>query len=145
MTVIISSSSLHSRSLPPLYLNSDQQYEYVIKNNGLPEKSAAYDADWLYTVTAVLAGESYEADEYEMGSYFAQTCPAGYRDGGEGGGSGSGSGKSGDNGYQYDVSYTETTRYAKVKGYGYATDRCVCYTDGSGDATVMTKMRRQQY
>lgn len=67
-----------------------------------------------------------------MGSYFAQTCPAGYRDGGEGGGSGSGSGKSGDNGYQYDVSYTETTRYAKVKGYGYATDRCVCYTDGSG-------------
>ena len=24
------------------------------------------------------------------------------------------------------------TRYAKIRGYGYATDRCVCYTDGTG-------------
>lgn len=23
-------------------------------------------------------------------------------------------------------------RYAKVKGYGYATNRCICYTDGTG-------------
>ena len=30
------------------------------------------------------------------------------------------------------MSYVETTRYGNVKGYGYATDRCVCYTDGSG-------------
>jgi len=24
------------------------------------------------------------------------------------------------------------SRYAQVKGYGYATDRCICYTDGTG-------------
>lgn len=106
-------------------------YEYVMKHKGLPAKSSEYNADFLYTVTAVLSGESDAVSEYEMGSYFAQTCPAGYREGG-GGGSGSKSRHSGDNGYQYDVSYVETTRYGKVKGYGYATDRCICYTDGSG-------------
>jgi len=97
----------------------------------LPAQTQQYDDEWLYSITAVLSGEGYDVSEYEMGSYFAKTCPAGYREGGEGG-SGSGSQKSGDNnGYQYD-SYVSTTRYAKVKGYGYATDRCVCYTDGSG-------------
>eukprot|EP00579_Thalassiosira_antarctica_P009558 CAMPEP_0201910366 /NCGR_PEP_ID=MMETSP0903-20130614/1764_1 /ASSEMBLY_ACC=CAM_ASM_000552 /TAXON_ID=420261 /ORGANISM="Thalassiosira antarctica, Strain CCMP982" /LENGTH=1191 /DNA_ID=CAMNT_0048444987 /DNA_START=94 /DNA_END=3669 /DNA_ORIENTATION=- len=105
-------------------------YEYVMKYEGLPEKSADYDADWLYTVTAVLAGESYDASEYEMGTYFAGTCPAGVREGGEE--DGSGSQKSGDTSQYYDVSYVETTRYGHVKGYGYATDRCICYTDGSG-------------
>jgi Papain family cysteine protease len=24
------------------------------------------------------------------------------------------------------------SRYGKIKGYGYSTDKCVCYTDGSG-------------
>ncbi|KAL7540592.1 hypothetical protein ACHAXR_010233 [Thalassiosira sp. AJA248-18] len=104
-------------------------YEYVMKHEGLPQKTADYDADWLYTVTAVLAGESDEASEYEMGSYFAGACPAGAREG-ENGGSGSGSQKG--NNYQYESSYVEKTRYGKVKGYGYATDRCICYTDGSG-------------
>jgi len=107
-------------------------YEYVMKQGGLPAASGDYDADWLYTVTAVLAGESYEASEYDMGSYFAATCPAGAREGGE---EGSGSAKSGsgdNNGYDFGGSYVETTRYGKVKGYGYATDRCICYTDGSG-------------
>lgn len=99
----------------------------------MPQKSSDYNADWLYTVTAVLAGESYEASEYELGNYFAATCPAGYREG-DAGGSGSGSKKSGSGDYQgnYDSSYVQTTRYGAVKGYGYATDRCICYTDGSG-------------
>ena len=102
-----------------------------MNHKGLPATSSGYDADWLYTVTAVLAGESYEASEYEMGSYFAQTCPSGQREGDGGGGSGSsGSGDYGE--YEYDVSYVETARYGSVKGYGYATDRCICYTDGSG-------------
>ena len=104
-------------------------YEYVMDHNGLPVKTGDYDADWLYTVTAVLAGESYEASEYEMGSYFAQQCPAGAREG-DGGGSGSGSRDGGN--YQYDSTYVEVARYGNVKGYGYATDRCICYTDGSG-------------
>lgn len=106
-------------------------FEYAMKYEGLPLKSSDYDADWLYTVTAVLAGESYDASEYEMGSYFAMTCPAGKREGEEGG-SGSGSQKSGDGGYAYETSYVEVARYGAVKGYGYATDRCICYTDGSG-------------
>jgi len=105
-------------------------YEYAMNHDGLPAKNAEYDADWLYTVTAVLAGESYDASEYEMGSYFAQTCPAGVREGGDGGSGDSKSSNGG--GYQYDASYVETTRYGQLKGYGYATDRCICYTDGSG-------------
>jgi len=107
-------------------------YDYVMKHEGLPKKSSDYDADWLYTVTAVLAGESYEASEYDMGYYFAGTCPNGYREGEGENGNNSGSQHSGDGGDQYDVSYVETTRYGTVKGYGYATDRCICYTDGSG-------------
>lgn len=43
-------------------------YEYAMNHDGLPAKSSEYDADWLYTVTAVLAGESYDASEYEMGT-----------------------------------------------------------------------------
>jgi len=107
-------------------------YDYVMQHGGLPEKQYDYDGDWLYTVTAVLAGESEEASVYEMGNYFAGVCPAGTREG-DGGGSGSGSQKSGDSGqYYYDNIYVEMSRYGNIKGYGYATDRCICYTDGSG-------------
>ena len=28
--------------------------------------------------------------------------------------------------------YSSDGRYGNIKGYGYATDRCVCYSDGSG-------------
>ena len=28
--------------------------------------------------------------------------------------------------------YSSSGRYGNIKGYGYATDRCVCYSDGSG-------------
>ena len=38
-----------------------------VYNNMFMEKSVNYNADWLYTVTAVLVGESYNALEYEMG------------------------------------------------------------------------------
>ncbi|KAL9187065.1 hypothetical protein ACHAXT_010785 [Thalassiosira profunda] len=106
-------------------------FEYVMKHEGLPEKQQDYDADWLYSVTATLQGESNEVSEYDIGSYMAQVCPAGYREGGEDG-SGSQKSGSGDNQYQYESTYVQQTRYGKIKGYGYATDRCVCYTDGSG-------------
>ena len=96
-----------------------------MKYEGLPEKSVDYDADWLYIVTAVFAGESYDASEYEMGTYFVGTCPAEVREGGEDE-DGFKSQKSGDGGGQY---YNVS---GHVKGYGYATDRCICYTDGSG-------------
>jgi len=35
-------------------------YKYIMKHGGLPEETSAYDADWLYAVTAVLQGESDE-------------------------------------------------------------------------------------
>jgi len=45
----------------------------------------------------------------------------------------SGSGHSGDNSAYYaagdEVSYT---RYGQISGYGYSTDKCLCYTDGTG-------------
>ena len=107
-------------------------YEYVMKYGGLPAQSSNYNADFLYQITAVLAGESNSVSDYEMSSYFASTCPAGKRESSNGNGGGN-SHKSGDNNANYDSSsYVSQTRYGKIKGYGYATDRCICYTDGSG-------------
>jgi hypothetical protein len=112
-------------------------YEYVMKHGGLPVKTSDYNADWLYLVTAVLAGESYDVSQDQLSGYFAQTCPAGVREGDSGEARGDnkngGDHHSGDEQQQqYASSYVASTRYGKVKGYGYATDRCVCYTDGSG-------------
>mmetsp|Transcript_12240 Transcript_12240/g.23988 ORF Transcript_12240/g.23988 Transcript_12240/m.23988 type:complete len:1209 (+) Transcript_12240:177-3803(+) len=104
-------------------------YKYVMKHGGLPEETSAYDADWLYAVTAVLQGESDEVSDNELASYFAETCPAGVREGEDDKGGGSNSHHSGDENYS---SKSNTPRYGNIKGYGYATDRCVCYTDGSG-------------
>jgi hypothetical protein len=61
------------------------------------------------------------------------TCPSG---GGGGGNSKSSSGSQDRNdNYDYgDYGFTENTysRYGSIKGYGYGTERCVCYTDGTG-------------
>lgn len=62
--------------------------------------------------------------EDDIEQYKQSICPSG---GGGGGNSHSGSQDSNNNygGNSY-------SRYAKIKGYGYATDRCICYTDGTG-------------
>mmetsp|Transcript_31767 Transcript_31767/g.64187 ORF Transcript_31767/g.64187 Transcript_31767/m.64187 type:complete len:1004 (-) Transcript_31767:120-3131(-) len=99
-------------------------YEYVMKHNGLPKRSSNYDADFLLTLTSVINEGSDEMSEYETSSYFGQICPAGTREGGDESNS-----HSGDN--QYGTG-SSATRYGQIKGYGYATDRCVCYSDGSG-------------
>lgn len=102
-------------------------YEYVAAKGGLPqEKYLQYDGDFLLGLTYSKNEEyGYDTDTYE--SYVQQMCPGG----GGGGGSHSGSGSNdNDNNYNYDGS--QLPRYGKPKGYGYATDRCVCYTDGSG-------------
>lgn len=58
------------------------------------------------TLSEVSSGESdAESMEY-IESYLADVCPA-----------------NNDN---------QSTRYGNVKSYAYATDRCTCYTDGSG-------------
>lgn len=82
-------------------------YSYVITYNGLPlEKSLSYDGDFLTTFSSVSDGESDEFSQSYIESYKSSTCPA-----------------EGSNKY---------SRYAPIKSYGYATDRCLCYTDGSG-------------
>ena len=101
-------------------------YEYVMKHGGLPQRSKNYDADFLLTVTSVINKESSALSEYDMSNYFGQICPSGSREGG---------GDSGSHSHSGDVQYDATSsaaRYGKIKGYGYATNRCICYTDGSG-------------
>ena len=60
-----------------------------------------------------------------MASYFSQTCPAGVREDGDDKGN-SKSHHSGDD--QDYVSSSSAPRHGRIKGYGYATDRCICYT-----------------
>lgn len=56
--------------------------------------------------------------EDSVKSYRQQICPSG-------GGGNSHSGDSSSGG-------STLARYGNIEGYGYATDKCVCYTDGSG-------------
>ena len=89
-------------------------YEYVEENKGLPaESSSSYDGSFLMTMTMVASGESDEMSENEVEYVKETTCPA--------------QGGSGDNNGQ-----SSSARYGAIKGWAYATDRCVCYTDGSG-------------
>lgn len=89
-------------------------YEYIAENNGLPaESDLSYDGDFLLAMSMAVSGESDELDESYVESYQQSTCPNG----------GSHSG---------DSSYSGGKRYGKIKGYGYATERCVCYSDGTG-------------
>ena len=53
----------------------------MLKYESLLEKSVDYYTNWLNTITAVLAGESYDALEYKMGSYFAGFFPNGVWEG----------------------------------------------------------------
>ena len=92
-------------------------YDYVEENEGLPaESSSSYDGNFLMTLTLVTSGESDELSENEVEYIKETTCPA------EGSGSRD----------EYGGGSSTTTRYGAIRGYAYATDRCVCYTDGSG-------------
>lgn len=91
-------------------------YDYVEEHGGLPaESSSSYDGSFLMTLTMVNSGESDEMSANEVEAIIESTCPA---DNG-----------SGDN---ENNSGNSATRYGAIKGYAYATDRCVCYTDGTG-------------
>ena len=90
-------------------------YDYVIENGGLPVEGG-YDGDFLMTMTSVKAGDSDELTESQMESIYESTCPN--------------SDNSGSQDNNDDRSGGE--RYGKINAYAYATDRCVCYTDGSG-------------
>ncbi|GKY95419.1 hypothetical protein MPSEU_000503400 [Mayamaea pseudoterrestris] len=97
--------------------------DYVINNNGVPlESDLKYNADLLLTLTKALDGESDDAtDDNYLQNYRNTICPVG-------GGGGNSHSQDGDG-----SGGTSYKRYgSEIKGYGYATDRCVCYTDGSG-------------
>lgn len=81
-------------------------YEFVIENGGaLPQESMQYDGDFLMVLSMVNSGESDEMTDSQVESYLQSMCPA-------------------DN--------DSSSRYGSIKSYAYATDRCTCYTDGSG-------------
>jgi hypothetical protein len=103
-------------------------YEWVMDHGGLPLlENFEYDATTLKTLT--------EADGTKDGTvdtYRSTVCPANDRNSKDHGGSG-------DNSYWKDGkennNYQDNSgqgRYGNIKGYGYATNRCVCYSDGSG-------------
>lgn len=82
-------------------------YDYVMKHKGLPlEKSMSYNGDYLLELTYAKTGDS---SSYNYQTVMQNTCPSG-----------------GSNDEQGNA------RYGNIAGYGYSTDRCVCYTDGTG-------------
>ena len=84
-----------------------------MKHGGLPlEDDMSYDGDWLLSISDSVAGESDELDSDTVKSYQQETCPSDHSSDESGG--------------------AEYERYGEVKGYGYSTEMCVCYTDGSG-------------
>jgi hypothetical protein len=100
-------------------------------HGGLPLlKSFPYDADTLKALTQGLEGESNYYDEHSVESYREEVCPDS---------ASSHSKDSNDNSYweggkdnENYVDYSNLGRYGNIQGYGYATERCICYTDGSG-------------
>jgi len=106
-------------------------YEWVMDHGGLPLSSTLpYDSYTLLALTAGLEGESNYYTEESVESYRGEVCPT---DGDEHSGSGSGDNYWGDGMENENYGdYSNQGRYGNIKGYGYATDRCLCYTDGSG-------------
>jgi hypothetical protein len=100
-------------------------------HGGLPLfETFPYNADTLKALTQGLQGEG-NYEEADVESYRQGMCPNG--DGN------SKSHDSNDNSYWEDgkengnyADYSSQGRYGNIKGYGYATERCICYTDGSG-------------
>lgn len=108
-------------------------FDYVMEHGGLPlYNSFGYDADTLLSMTYGIEGSSSSWTEDSVKEYRQQVCPA---EGGGGDSHDSGDSSSywengGENGNYGD--YSDQGRYGNIKGYGYATDRCICYSDGSG-------------
>jgi hypothetical protein len=101
-------------------------YEWVMDHGGLPlMESFPYDATTLKTLTEAAEGTSDTVETYR-----STVCPADEKN--------SRSHSSGDNYWedgkenQNYQDYSGQGRYGNIKGYGYATNRCVCYSDGSG-------------
>ena len=103
-------------------------FEYTISQKGLPsENDWSYDGDFLLELTYAMSGDSANMDQSELYSYLYSQCPS-YGQGGS-----QKSGESGDEAAYYSAGDAVSfTRYAAIDGYGYSTDKCLCYTDGTG-------------
>lgn len=95
-------------------------FDYVMDNNGIPLLSdMQYDSSTLLALSNAKSGDSEDIDEDGLKEYLQDFCPTG---GGSGSGDKNNGGDSGGN-----------DRFGgEIKGYGYATEKCVCYTDGTG-------------
>jgi C1A family cysteine protease len=106
-------------------------FQWVMDHGGLPLSATfEYNSYTLLEMTKGLTGESYSWTEDSISSQRSKVCPA---DNG-----GDNSNDSGDDLYDEGGEnesygdYSAQGRYGNIKGFGYATDRCVCYSDGSG-------------
>jgi hypothetical protein len=111
-------------------------FEWVMKYGGLPlYNSYPYDGDKLLAMSNAMDSEGSSSSRYSYYSWTKdsveafreQVCPAGDAS------------KHGSDDYWKDggknenyADYSDKGRYGNIKGYGYATDRCICYSDGSG-------------
>ena len=108
-------------------------FEWVMDHGGLPLQSTLpYDAYTLIALTSGLEGESEYYDEQTIESYRTKVCPA--NDDSKSGSDSNDESYWGGDGVQNENygDYSDQGRFGNIKGYGYATDRCLCYTDGSG-------------
>mmetsp|Transcript_3703 Transcript_3703/g.8535 ORF Transcript_3703/g.8535 Transcript_3703/m.8535 type:complete len:791 (+) Transcript_3703:66-2438(+) len=106
-------------------------FQWVMDHGGLPlSNNFAYDSYTLLEMTYGLSGTSNYWTEDSVSSKRSQVCPADS--------DGDKSQQSGDEYYDEGGQnnnygdYSSQGRYGNIKGFGYATDRCICYSDGSG-------------
>ncbi|KAL3944099.1 MAG: hypothetical protein SGBAC_001830 [Bacillariaceae sp.] len=106
-------------------------YQHVMDYGGLPLSSSfAYDSYTLLEMTYGLNGNSNYWTEDSVSAQRAQVCPA-ESNGGNSQNSGDEYYDEGGQNENYG-DYSSQGRYGNIKGFGYATDRCICYSDGSG-------------
>ena len=102
-------------------------FEYVMENKGVPlEDDMPYDGDFLLALSDTAQGSGGQYSESYLNSYQASVCPNAQ------GSHDSKSNDANEEGAYYDFTTNDFSRYGQIEGYGYATDRCACYTDGSG-------------
>lgn len=94
-------------------------FDYVKEKGGLPlETNLAFDDSLLLAITLCKSGEADYFSEDDIESYLGGVCPAG--------------------------DSSSSARYGAIEGYGYTTDRCICYANSILmvlDVTVTSKMK----
>eukprot|EP00977_Amphora_coffeiformis_P009401 scaffold2179_cov165-Amphora_coffeaeformis.AAC.5 len=113
----------------------ENAFDYIMENKGIPlQDDLGYDGQYLSKISTVLAGESDELSSSDISAYKQKVCPAG---GSKDSGSGSHDSQDENNNANnanddYWAPYDFSRYGSTLAGYGYATEPCVCYTDGSG-------------